>query len=1484
MAAFGILRTWSIPVLRKTLKILRNVLIVLILLFGAIYFSLFIPAVQTWVSQRVASYLSEELGAKVTIGRVEIDLWAKLSITDLYVEDQKQDTLAFIPKLTVNSYSYDKVSGKIFADDIELDSPFFNLVRHQGDTFLNHKFILDYIGESSDSSQTLVYIDHLKLVNGRFNYNNENRAFREVYGIDWNHLGATGLNLDVSKFSIVGDSIHAMINTLTGREKTGFGIQNLRTELFLVGGETRLMDADIATDHSAIQGDMVFFFKSLDDFDDFEHIVKMNHQFDRAEIDMNELAYFSSDLHGFQKKVKLTGQVKGLVSNLKGRNIEIEYDENTRFKGNFDMEGLPEIDETFISLDIKSLTSNKTELDRIQLPPYDSLHYLQTPENFAYLGSIEYKGNFTGFINDFVSYGTIHTAIGKVRTDLSLKEDPSIRDYRYTGGLALEQFNLGKFYSSETLGAMSCDLNIEGTGLELKKVDASVKGDITQLTLNHYDYTGIKLDGVFKHHAFSGIVSIDDPNVTMDFNGSLDFTKKDPVLAFDARIQNLNLKAVHILENYNYSSVSGDVSVRSEGFEFDKFRGEVLVEDLTYCAGDNEYNLNLLELTSTRDGMPKMTLNSDIAAAEIEGDFEISEIGNSLLDIVSKFIPSFDPPVRSHKSQQFNMDVRIFDLSQITEVYAPDLKIADNSLIHIQMDEPQSYFEVLLVSDSIQYGSNRANALTLDVRRPDESFYITAASDQINTSTGISFADLALDARTEKDTMYTSFAWGNTASQHSGDVNGKLTIRDYDKYDFTFNTSSVKVLDQNWQFKELGKISMDSSLFTIQNFMVYSGNQQISASGVISHTPTDLLSMDIKNFDLSNVNPFTGSDTKFYGVVNGTANIRDAYQDMIFSNNIRLDNFKLNEYHIGNLDLISAWDQARHQLRIDGKLEKDLQADNQISKYTPLSFAGYYRPRDKVSPLDISATIQDLDLSFINAFLEPGILDISGYTSGTMIITGKPEAPQMRADALLKDASIFVNYLNTRYYIEEEIGVYPDMFTFDHIRIHDQEGKKGFLTGQMLHNNFGDWNFDLSIDAEEPMLVLNTNEELNSLYYGKAYSTGNVNIYGYEDKLEFDIALKSEKGTTLAMPMGNTDEQTFDSFIQFVNANDTIEDAPLNLSGIKLNMSMEITPDAEFQIIFDQSVGDVMRGTGKGHINMEINNLSTFNMYGTVELLSGNYLFTLKNLINKDFDIKPGGTINWFGDPFAAELDIDAIYKVSASLYDLIPDPNYQNGQRVPINLVMHLNGRMFSPGIEFSIALPNVDQVTRSRVDAIISTEQERNRQAFALLVLRRFVSPPNVAAVHNNTNALAANGTELLSSQISNWLSQISDDFNLGFNYSPGDDISNEEIALALSTQLFNERLSLSSNLGVSRNTSQTNTSQNTTNLIGDIRIEYKITSDGKIRLVVYNESNDFRMAYTQQSPYTQGVGVIYREDFDTFDEFLQGFKNLLKRDKDS
>ena len=1464
---------------RKRIRIAQYIFVGLVTLMFSGYFALQLPAVQTWLAHRLSDYLSKEWKTKVSIGTVSVDMWAKLHATDLYIEDQRGDSLIYIKSLNAENYTYDDVTGKLVVNNLHLFSPYFNLVRHKQDSLLNYNFLVDYF-DSGDTSQTesFVALNHLHLENGRFNYINEHRDIDTTFGINWNHLRLADVDLEVNDFRMEGDSTHAFVSHLSMNEISGFQLKEFSQELTLAHGEVLMDDVNLIAGDSDVKGDLHFSVESIEDLDLFETKVPMQHAFKQARINLNDLSYFAPELKGMNQPVIIDGEVRGTVANLKARNLELQFNDNSRFKGNIDMEGLPFIEQTFIQLDIEELTTNKQELEEIPIPPFDGSSFVKLPDNIAYLGQVTYSGDFTGFISDFVTYGTVTTAIGNIRTDISLKEDKQLNDYQYAGTINLEKFDLGSFYQSSVLGPVSCLINVQGKGLELKNVNATFDGTISELNANNYTYHNITASGNFKLRAFSGQVDIDDPNLVMNFDGTIDFAAEQPLLDFDTHIQHANLDNLHILEKYDYNTLSGDIQIHSVGLEFEKFVGDIAVSDLTYCAMNNDYYLNNLIIHSERENLPTITLQSDIAFAELQGEYKLSEIPSSLTEIASRIFPSFKPSVKKHASQRFTLNAQIYDVSQITDIYVPDLSIAPGTRINLELSEPDSFFRTTISSPSIRFKANEIRGLTIDVQHPDESFYLTASCDLLNTS-DILFRDIALDGRTLSDTLYTSLSWNNGNRQFEGDINGKLAIRDVDSFDFLFENSSFVLEKERWAFSDGAMIGIDSTRVNIDAFQIQNGQQQVEISGNLFHADSSQISVDIRSFDLANLNVFLGEDYRFEGNLNAKANMRDPYNDAILSSDLSIQNFILNDREFGDLQALSIWDPRKDELRIDGKLDKASKAEG-LNRYTPLSFAGYYRPKNEKSPLDLTATINQLDLEFINAFLEPEVLDIHGFASGTMFITGTPQAPELRADALLKDASIYVYYLNTTYFIKNKIGVYPDMFTFDHIPIQDEKGKSGYLTGQMLHENFGNWNFDLSIDLEEPMLAMNTTIDDNSLYYGSAYTTGNVSIYGYDSNLEFDIALKSEKGTVISMPMGTSSEQEFESFIRFTSPKDSIKkEEPLNLSGIKLGLQLEITPEAVFRIIFDEAAEDLIEGSGKGNLQMEINNLATFSMYGGIEITKGSYNFTLKNLISKPFDLKPGGTISWFGDPFGGEMNLKATYQNSASLYDLIPDPDFQKGQRVPVELGMNMTGKIFSPSIEFSIDLPTVDQVTKSRVNAVISTDQERNRQAFALLAMRRFISPPNVTADHSSTNALAANSTEFLSSQISSWLSQISNDFNLGFNYSPGDDVSNEEIALALGTQLFNERLSLNSNFGVSRNNGSSQTNQNATNIIGDVRIEYKITPEGKIRLVMYNESNDFRANTLQQSPYTQGVGIIYREDFDSFDEFFTGIRKLLK-----
>ena len=672
--------------------------------------------------------------------------------------------------------------------------------------------------------------------------------------------------------------------------------------------------------------------------------------------------------------------------------------------------------------------------------------------------------------------------------------------------------------------------------------------------------------------------------------------------------------------------------------------------------------------------------------------------------------------------------------------------------------------------------------------------------------------------------------------------------------------------DAPWQLADTAIINVANKGVHIEDFFLSHKSESILIFGDISTDPALPLSAELKNVDLKGLDPILeSSGIKMGGLVTGNLTAKDLYNKTTVTCDITAIKYTLNDYLIGDICTESSWDNKERRLIIGGEIDR-------INEKT-LVFGGYYNPEDTESPIDLHCELEHLPLEFINGFIEEGISDISGNISGRVNITGTIDSPQLKGKADFEDASLHVDYLNTTYHLKQSCGIYPDMFTIDRVRTEDEEGNIAYLIGTIQHDNFGDWNFDVYLDMEDkPFLVMNTTEDDNSMYFGKAYATGYVSVFGTEYDLGIDVNVKTEKGTVISLPLGGSEEVYFADFISFVDHNaPEDEEEPLDLSGINMNLELDITPDAQFKIVFDEAVGDEMRGRGKGHLNMVISNLSTFNMFGDIEVLQGRYLFTLKNLINKEFDLEPGGRISWYGDPFDADINLRTAYRLNTSVYELMPEGSGdQYKQRIPVNLFMDLSGKLFNPNIGFNINLPSADELTKARVASAINTEQEMNRQAFALLVLRRFLTPPDIARTTSSLG-LAENPTELLSSQISNWLSQISEDFDIGVNYAPGDEISNDELAVALSTQLFNERLLLSGNFGVAHARSAAS-GEDPNSLIGDIKMELKISEDGRLRVIVYNQSNQYDLLNTQQSPYTQGLSIVYQEEFDNLYELFK------------
>jgi hypothetical protein len=457
-----------------------------------------------------------------------------------------------------------------------------------------------------------------------------------------------------------------------------------------------------------------------------------------------------------------------------------------------------------------------------------------------------------------------------------------------------------------------------------------------------------------------------------------------------------------------------------------------------------------------------------------------------------------------------------------------------------------------------------------------------------------------------------------------------------------------------------------------------------------------------------------------------------------------------------------------------------------------------------------------------------------------------------------------MDYLQTRYTFTHNVVFTKEYIGFNNLVLYDIYGNQSVATGRIYHKSFKQERVDITV-ASNKFMILNTKALDNTLFYGVGFTTGVLNLSGTFANLILDASARTERGTQINIPLSNPEEVYSSTFIRFV-VKDTAEVVPpvyvADLSGIQLNLDLEVTPDAEIQLIFDDKIGDILRGTGNADIRMGIDFLGDFKMYGNYTIESGDYLFTLQNVINKRFRLEQGGTISWNGDPYDADVNLFAIYRARASLQDLFGETD-SISRRVPVNIRMHLTNKLMNPNVAFNIEVPNSDPTFESQMRNVISSDQEMNRQVFSLLVMNRFAPPTGFSTSY--TAGAAANISELLSNQFSNWFSQIVPNFDFGVNYRAGDAISSEELEVLLSTELFNERIVIDGNVGVAKD-------QYTSNIVGDFTVEYKVSPDGRFRVKAFNRSNALNLL-NDRAPYTQGIGVFYREEFDTL-------KDLFKR----
>ena len=1477
---------------KRVKKILYWILLGVIFFLVSIIGVINIPQVQVYIAQRVTKEISKDIDGEISIEKFSVDLALRCHLKHVLVKDHKQDTLFFAKEIKTRISKVDRDKMLISIYNAEIDGLDFYLRKYDTDSSLNLNYFIRqfYHKDTIPKKKWGISIHNINLEHSNFIYANLHHKEKpsSYIGVDYNRIAVKELNTKISNFSIKNDTIAFWVKRMSAIEQSGFVVNNFHSRMEISSTGWKMENVGIETPESNIVANIKFSYTSYKAMSDWVNSVNMSAEIKPSIIEMSEIKYFAPVLADMTNQIHMTGKVDGTVSQMNIRDLMLFYKDNTRLYGDINLIGLPNIYETYIHLDVHDCELTQWELSGFKLP---NNRTLVLSDDFAKLGTVNVNGNFTGFLEDFVSYATFNTEIGEVNTDLKLSQSDSLNSTVYEGDISVESFNLGKFISAEDkFGMMNFVASVNGKGVDANDVDVKMDGYCSSLEFMGNTIDSIDVDGRYTDSHFSGFVAVEDDDIQGDFTGLIDLNDNNKKVDFISHIKKAKLSNLNILNRADDSELSTVIEAQFMGLQPDSILGSVKVSNLQYRENDVLYFLDALSVTAEKndDSIKRIILLSDYIDAEFNGNFSFKNVDDSYKKVVNYYLPSLYSSEHI-VPQDIHFNLTLKNTDAITHLFFPSLKIAKNTTVKGFYN---SYYNDLMFdgeSDFLELNGMTFKGLFFNARRDKKKYLFTTQvhelvffqkeeKEETDKKMKLGIDNISLNTVFENDTIAYVLKWDDISDEdrNKAYIDGVFNIIDGNTASNHLNTADLIINDSLWTIKENNNIYFADSLMIFNDVEFTHEKQKIAVNGNISYVPRDKFDVKLNNFDISNFDMFFSSlNFDVDGIINADFSFRNIKKNQIpqFFGDLNIGDLKFNKEILGDMNLTSQWDNDRESFVI----ASDITYRGNKGSRELLTLNGDYWPHTQQGSdsICLRSSVNGLTLKTLGPFFNDFMSELDGHASGDLVFAGSLSRPVLTGDLDIVRAGLRIDYLNTKYYFADKVSFKKDAIVFDDIMVYDSLGNTSVLNGKVKHSYFSDYYLDLHLYPKE-FSGLSTDRSQNSLFYGSAFASGKVDITGPIDAISFNVKVKTNKGTKVVIPISTEQSAMESDFITFIapdeNNKSVVTYLSLKPEGYNMNLELEVTPDAEAELILPFAMGNI-KAKGNGNIRLEITSAGDFNMYGDYFIEEGDFIFKLPTIqLRREFAIRRGGKISWSGDPYDADLDIDAVYSVKSSLKGL-PAIEALNpdlaGERVKVNCVLALQNKLFNPDIKFTLELPDSDERVRELVYSSIDTTNvsEMNKQMLYLLVLSSFSSSGISSSVNTS---LSGTSLDILSNQIGNWLSNISSDLDVGINYQPGDSYTTEELEVALSTQLFDDRVSVDGNFGVT-NMEESSTASN---IVGDVNVEVKITPDGRFRVKAFNKTNNINLLEVD-APYTQGVGVFYRKEFDSF-------KDLFKRKK--
>lgn len=1460
-------------------RIVNTVIWTILGLYAAIIIMLHVPAIQTFVGGRVADALCHKFGTKVSIGRVDLGFVNRLIIDDTQMQDQHGEQMLNVSRISVKINLLALANGQIEVTSAQFFGLRANLYKTTADASPNFQFVVDSLASKDTTKQKTpldLQVNSLIIRNGNVRWRIMSRMNgRQQFSPD--NIDARNISAHIILNRITDDSLNVKVKRIAFDERCGFTLKSL--SLHAVYGNTgaKIENFRLELPHTLIQSRIISaaFRKKGGKIEmptlTFSGSVKAPH------VALADLSGFMPALARQKRHLTLTADFYGTGTSVNVKRLELgTSDSHLYLLANAGVKNYPQQTAWFAS--ISSLKANADIIADIT----ETATGKDTPAIIGKFGDITFNGYAGGNKKNIAANGKLHTALGSA----SLAFDK--RGKTVTGHFETKNFDIGSLASEQKLGHLSANLNVKGAS----KDDLKASGRIYDFDYNGYRYRDININASYCKKTLEGKIAVNDPNVQITASGQLNRSGSVPNIRITTEVEHIEPSTLRLTGKWPDTSFSGNITCDIKGSDINNADGTVEMNGFAMHGPNKEYAINNITVkTGFDNGSHFLRLNSDFGTADISGHFSYNTIVRSVLNMVARKLPTI-PGLTIQPQKEYNdftINASITDTEWMKQLLGVPLTLHNPLNISGELDDKRQKINLWCDAPSFSIGSNTFRDATINVESPGDTLKADISIKKMMKKSR--FMAMRLNAGASGNRLKTSLRFRNNERHPLKGIINASTI--FAKNENGVSTAYVNVLasratigDTTWHVMP-SNITYCKNRLAVDGFAVKHGNQYLAINGLATKNHDDSLSVTLNDIDVNYIlNLVNFHSVEFAGMASGEASVAGAFSGKPqLAADLKVKNFLFENGRMGTLLANVGYNTE------EGRIEIDATALDEDGRHTDIN--GYVSPKHNYIDLGIDAhrTRAEFMESFCGSFMDNVKADIEGHVN----VVGPLNNINLVGKAAV-NGSVNLTSLNTTYWLRNDsVTFVPDEIKFNGDTLYDRNGNIGIMTGSVFHKHLTNLSYDLNVKAKN-LLAYDTHSFGDNTFYGTAFVTGDCRIKGRSGEVVIDIDAIPEKNSILvynAADQTNIGSSNLISWRKHSTAaadslytdEDEKDSEKVDIAtNIRLNFLINCNPNATLKLIMDEKTGDYITLNGDGVLRATYFNKGSFDIYGNYIVDHGIYKLTIQNIIRKDFVFQKGGSISFGGNPYAATLNLKALYALnSVSLADLNIGRSFTNNN-VRVNCLMNITGKPESPKVDFDLDLPSMSNDVKQMVYSLLNAEEEKNQQVLYLLAVGRFMaqgnnnSPSGESPQYSQTSlAMQSFLSGTISQQINSVLSNVinSSNWNFGANISTGTEgFNNAEYEGLLSGSLFNNRLLFNGQFGYRDNPNAT------TSFIGDFDLKYLLFPNGNLAINVYNKTND--RYFTRNSLNTQGLGVIMKKDFTKISDLFFWRKKKNKSEK--